>query len=98
MIPGKNTKEMSNAEKKLFTKMKRNVNAVSGKNRRKKSLFYKFTDHKNRTKEKLGLNANNAKELNNTGTKYNIRIIFMLLYLKTVTLSILCNEMQHLKT
>ena len=58
VIPDKNTKGMSNAEKnkrrrKLFLKMKRNVNATGGNNRRKKSLFYKFTDHKNCTKDKV---------------------------------------------
>ena len=34
------------------------MNAVGGKNRRKKSICKKFTDHKNRTKEKVGLNVN----------------------------------------
>ena len=38
-------------------KIKRNVNTVGGNSRRKKSIYKKFTDHKNRTKEKVSLNV-----------------------------------------
>ena len=58
VIPGKNTRGLTNAEKNarrkvLFKKIQMNVNAVGGNNRRKKSLYKKFTDHKNRSKERV---------------------------------------------
>ena len=57
-IPGKTMRGVYAAEKNarrkaLFKKIQRNVNAVGGNNRRKKSIYKKFTDHKNRTKEKV---------------------------------------------
>ena len=66
MIPGKIVRGVTTAEKnarrkKLFKKIKRNVNAVGGNNRRKKAIYKKFTDHKNRTKEKVSITWNCEK-------------------------------------
>ena len=37
------------------------MNAVGGNNRRKKLIYKKFTDHKNRTNEKVTLDVNIQK-------------------------------------
>ena len=63
VIPGKflrgvTTAEKNERRKQLFKKIKRNVIAVGGNNRRKKLIYKKFTDHKNRTKKKVSLNVN----------------------------------------
>ena len=60
MIPGKivlgvTTAEKNARRKKLFKKIKRNVSAVGGNNRKKKAIYKKFMDHKNRTKEKVSI-------------------------------------------
>ena len=66
MIPGKIVRGVTTAEKnarrkKLFKKIKRNVNAVGGNNRRKKAIYKKFTDDKNRPKEKVSITWNFEK-------------------------------------
>ena len=62
--------EKNARRKKLFKKIKCNVNTVGGKNRRKKLINKKFRDHKSRTKEKVSLN-------------FNIQEVFFLKVLKT---------------
>ena len=69
------TAEKNARRKKLFKKIKRNVNAVGGNNRRKKAIYKKFTDYKNRSKDKVSLNVNIHEVICFKGSK-DVPLIF----------------------